>query len=149
MDNINIRFIEPKDIDQLVDLCATHPLFERFEYSKKGKSKQLLKELFDQNPKLYCLVLENKGRLLGYMSYMRQFSTWGASNYLYMDCLYLEESIRGNSFGEKMIRRLQKELNFLECKYIQWQTPSFNKRAIKFYERIGGISLDKKIFFLY
>jgi hypothetical protein len=36
----------------------------------------------------------------------------------------------------------------LKCNHIQWQTPDFNKRAIKFYERIGGISKSKERYFL-
>jgi uncharacterized protein YneR len=32
------------------------------------------------------------------------------------------------------------------CVNVQWQTPVFNEKAIRFYERIGGKALDKKRF---
>lgn len=34
------------------------------------------------------------------------------------------------------------------CTIIQWQTPSFNKKAIDFYRKIGGISKSKERFCL-
>lgn len=36
----------------------------------------------------------------------------------------------------------------LNCKTIQWQTPAFNKRAMKFYERLGAYGKDKVRYFL-
>ena len=41
-----------------------------------------------------------------------------------------------------------KEAQKLECVLIQWQTPDFNKRAMKFYNRIGAKSKNKERFFL-
>ena len=36
----------------------------------------------------------------------------------------------------------------MRCSHIQWQTPEFNKRAIKFYDRIGAQSKSKMRYFL-
>ncbi|MDG2396907.1 MAG: GNAT family N-acetyltransferase [Flavobacteriaceae bacterium] len=149
MNNINLRYVKPNEMDQLVDLCEAHAIFERAEFTKEGKSKKLLNDLFSKSPELFCLVLESKNELLGYMSFMKQYSTWHASNYIYMDCLFLKDKIRGKGFGEKLMKKLQEESKSLNCDFIQWQTPDFNKRAIKFYKRMGGISLNKKRFFLY
>ncbi len=34
------------------------------------------------------------------------------------------------------------------CEGIQWQTPIFNTRAMKFYERLGATANDKRRFYL-
>lgn len=34
------------------------------------------------------------------------------------------------------------------CHMIQWQTPVFNDKAIRFYQKIGGISKPKERFFM-
>jgi hypothetical protein len=44
-----------------------------------------------------------------------------------------------------MLRDIAREKN---CVNIQWQTPVFNKRAIKFYNRIGATGKDKVRFTL-
>ena len=79
---------------------------------------------------------------------MKQFSTWDANFYIYMDCLFLTEESRGYGIGEKMMNVIKEEAEKLNCNLIQWQTPDFNTRAIKFYDRIGGISKTKERYFL-
>jgi len=79
---------------------------------------------------------------------MKQFSTWDSDYYLHMDCLFLIKEARGFGLGEILLNRLKEEANLVNCKIIQWQTPSFNSRAIKFYDRIGGRSISKERYFL-
>jgi GNAT superfamily N-acetyltransferase len=104
--------------------------------------------LFSNNPSLFCLVVEKDNQLIGYATYMKQFSTWDANHYIYMDCLFMTEESRGFGIGEKLINRIMKEAQKLECVLIQWQTPDFNKRAMKFYNRIGATQKSKERFFL-
>ncbi len=79
---------------------------------------------------------------------MKQFSTWDAEHYIYMDCLFLNENWRGFSLGEKLVDIIKEEARKLGCSLIQWQTPDFNIRAIKFYNRIGATYKTKERFFL-
>ena len=109
---------------------------------------KLSKDLFSTNPKLYCLVVEKNNKLIGYATYTIQYATWDACEYIYMDCLFMNADARGFGLGEKLVRRIQEEGRKLGCKLIQWQTPDFNVRAIKFYKRIGATSKEKERFFL-
>lgn len=143
-----IRFIEKKDIHQIVDLCEAHSIFEDCEYQKENKAEQLTSALFSKTPKLYCLVAETDNLLIGYATYTLQYSTWDACEYIYMDCLYLKDSARGKNIGEKLINKIKEEGKKLDCNLIQCQTPDFNIKAIKFYDRIGATSKNKKRFFL-
>ncbi|MCZ4408162.1 GNAT family N-acetyltransferase [Cryomorphaceae bacterium 1068] len=143
-----IRFAQKKDLPNLIDLCTLHASFEKAEYEANGKKKLLDKYLFSNNPSLFCLVVEDESQLIGYATYMKQFSTWDACHYIYMDCLFLTEESRGYGLGEKLIERIKKETQQLGCKLIQWQTPVFNTRAMKFYERIGAFGKSKERYFL-
>lgn len=143
-----IRSATEEDIDQIIDLCEAHAHYEEAEYNKRGKAARLLSALFSLHPKLYCLVVEHEGQLIGYATYMRQFSTWDATEYIYMDCLYMDAEARGFGIGEKLVRRIHAEGKKLHCDLVQWQTPDFNTRAIKFYHRIGATSKPKERFFL-
>ena len=144
----SIRFIEKTDLKDLVALCELHANFEKSEYNPTEKEQQLEKYLFSENPALFCLVVEFESQLIGYATYMKQFSTWDACFYVYMDCLFLKEKARGFGVGEKLIERIKQETEKLNCELIQWQTPEFNTRAMKFYNRIGGVSKTKERYFL-
>jgi GNAT superfamily N-acetyltransferase len=94
------------------------------------------------------LVVEKENTLIGYATFMKQFSTWDADFYIYLDCLYLKETSRGKGLG-KIIMEMIKEYSKVEnCTHIQWQTPNFNKKAIQFYLKIGATAKTKERFFL-
>lgn len=143
-----IRLAEPKDLPEIVELCRQHALFERAEYDKSGKHELLKEHLFSDHPSLSCIVAQLDNSIVGYATFMKQFSTWDADFYLYMDCLFLTEDARGYGIGERLMNRIKEEARKLGCNMIQWQTPEFNERAMKFYRRIGAHSKTKERFFL-
>ena len=145
---VRIRFAKKADLKEIINLCKLHAIFEKSEYSSLNKEQKLESYLFQENPTLYCLVVECDKKLVGYATYMKQFSTWDADFYVYMDCLFLIQKRRGLGIGEKLIERLRSETKKLNCQLIQWQTPNFNTRAMKFYERIGATSKTKERYFL-
>ena len=145
---MKIRFATVEDMDEILTLCKEHAEFEESHYSAEGKREAMNKALFSDPPQLYCLVAEQEGKISGYATYMKQFSTWDAAHYVYLDCLYLREEARGLRTGEKLMEEIKKESLKLGCGLMQWQTPDFNARAIKFYRRIGAYSKTKERFFL-
>lgn len=144
----SIRNCEIADHSKLVILCQKHADFEKAEYNPEGKEEYLKKALFGENPQLFCLVVATTETIVGYASYTFDFSTWNAQTFLYMDCLFLEEETRGFGIGEKLIEKLKEIGTQNNCVNIQWQTPEFNTRAIKFYNRMGAKGKDKVRFTL-
>jgi len=143
-----IRPVERKDLDELVELCALHAAYEKSEYDSSGKKEMLSKLIFSDSPNLHVLVVEQGDRIIGYASLTKQCLTWDANHYIYMDCLYMRENVRSQGIGSVLMDRIKELTKELGCNLIQWQTPDFNVRAIKFYNRIGGRALQKERFFL-
>jgi ribosomal protein S18 acetylase RimI-like enzyme len=143
-----IRKLEEKDLATLVELCKNHAEYEQATYKSIGKEKQLKNAIFSENPKLYCCVIDSGTELVGYFSYTFDFSTWDAQTFLYLDCLYLEPTFRGLRIGEIVFYKLKEIAKLNDCINIQWHTPIFNDRAIKFYNRIGGTGKNKIRFFI-
>ena len=143
-----IRKCEAKDLPALVELCGKHAAFEQADYTLIGKQELLRNAILADVPKLFCFVIESDSKLEGYFSYTFDYSTWDAQTFLYLDCLYLEPAFRGLRIGEIVFNNLKEIAKINNCINIQWQTPIFNNRAIKFYNRIGGIGKDKVRFFI-
>ena len=144
----SIRKCEVSDLPKLVILCQKHAEYEKADYSPEGKEEGLKKELFSEHPKLNCLVVTTDNDIVGYVSYTFDFSTWSAGDFLYMDCLYLEESARNFGIGEVFFNKLKEIGKEKNCVNMQWRTPQFNERAIKFYNRISAKGKEKICFFL-
>jgi GNAT superfamily N-acetyltransferase len=88
------------------------------------------------------------GSIKGYFSYTYDISTWDASPYLHLDCLFLQEDMRGKRIGGEILKFLKDEAKQNNCINLQWQTPVFNHSAIEFYKKNGAYSKTKERFFL-
>lgn len=141
--NYVIRGAKPVDITEIINLCAEHAEYEQASYSSKGKAEKLSSFLFSDNPRLFCLIAEIDKIIVGYATYMFEFSTWDADFYVHMDCLYLRPKARGLRIGEAMVKEIARQTKEHNSQLIQWQTPESNERAIKFYYRIGATSKKK------
>ena len=144
---MDIRFAREKDIEQIVSLCADHAAFEKSEYDSLNKVELLSKHIFQSTNSVKCIVAEQLDEIVGYATFLKQFSTWDANFYVYLDCLYLKEKIRGKGVGFKIMTLIKEYAKAENCDMVQWQTPDFNADAIVFYKRLGGISKSKERFF--
>lgn len=143
----SIRKANPGDVSSLIKLCAKHAEFEKEKYSKQGKEELLITALFSQNPVLYCYVATNANELIGYATYTREYATWDAHFYIHMDCLFLIAQVRGKGIGEALVKAIAVEANTMGYE-MQWQTPAFNVRALKFYNRLGATAKCKTRLYL-
>lgn len=145
---VHIRAVNGVELPQLLKLCALHAAYEQLPFQLNGQVNRLAEDLFSQTPKLYCFVAIHDQELVAYATYMKQYATWEAKEYLYLDCLFVKEEVRSEGIGELLMERVKQESEKLACYLIQWQTPEFNKRAMKFYYRMGAESKTKERFFL-
>lgn len=139
----SIRSARRDDLPALLGLCAEHARFERaqFAVTAAGGLEQAL--WGSTTPRLWCLVLEDSGVLRGYATYGLEFATWTGREYVHLDCLYLRETHRGKGWGTALLREVTRAAVALGCLEVQWQTPTWNHAAIRFYEHYGATSLDK------
>lgn len=146
--NYIIRDCRETDLPDVITLCAHHAEFEKATYDPEGKADQLKEALFNTNPVLHGWIVEVENKVAGYATFTFNYSTWNAGYFLYMDCLYLEPEVRSSGIGAEIMKRLKKIAKEKNCVNIQWQTPVFNERAIKFYQREGGVGKEKVRFFI-
>lgn len=141
--NYTIRSAQQADLSAIVRLCEEHAAYEQVAYSSAGKAEQLALHLFTSKPSFQCIVVEHRRALVGYATYSLEFSTWDASHYVHMDCLYLQEAYRGKGIGGALLKEVAKEAHRQGCTLIQWQTPEWNTQAIDFYHHLGATSKKK------
>ena len=148
MPSVTIRAARPDDLDALVRLCADHAAYERAAYDPEGKAQKLGALLFEPAPRLACVVAERDRQPVGFATWTAQVATWSADRYAYLDCLYLDEAARGAGTGRRLVARVASDARAAGCRRLEWQTPAFNVRAVRFYGRLGATRADKVRFFL-
>jgi GNAT superfamily N-acetyltransferase len=138
-----IRPITERDLTELVELCAEHAAFERAVYQREDKLERLNALLFGREPSLRIWVAESEGTLVAYASATIDTSTWAAERFIHMDCLFVRASHRNLSIGARLLRRVALEGMHLGIGQMQWQTPTWNVNADRFYRRMPVIVTDK------
>lgn len=143
-----IRQLNPIDLPELVLLCAEHAAYERSAFEAVGKEEDLHRMIFTPGARLHCLVAEDNERLMGYATFSVECSTWDAAYYMQMDCLFLRPEARNKGVGKRLMKAIAQQALQLGVKRMQWQTPSFNVDAVRFYDRLGPVKKEKFRLFL-
>jgi ribosomal protein S18 acetylase RimI-like enzyme len=139
-----IRLAEDKDHKPLIQLMKVHADFEGLQLKVTPKHNHLTD--LDSLP-ITLFLVESDNQPLGYMSVIKQFSTWDMDWYLYLDCLYLTEEARGLGIGKQLMQQLAVYAQKQKINTIQWQTPTSNLPAIAFYKKLGAVNKEKHRFF--
>ncbi|GEB59902.1 GNAT family N-acetyltransferase [Streptomyces gardneri] len=163
-----VRHARVEDLERVVELVAEHAEYEKAAPPAPGLATRLTGMLFGgpgsaeefggpepadeprgpsggETPRLRCLVAElPDGSLAGYATCAPELSTWDGVAYLHMDCLYLTSTARGHGLGPLLLDAVRAEARALGLTEIQWQTPAWNEGAIRFYDRLGATSKEKR-----
>jgi GNAT superfamily N-acetyltransferase len=91
-------------------------------------------------------VAVSDAAVVGYATASPVFSTWQATDYLHLDCLYLDAEHRGQGGGRLIISAIYEYARANNFPWIEWQTPTWNSNAIRFYERLGATNTQKARF---
>jgi len=140
---LRIRPAGIDDLDALLRLCAEHARHEGCEYSAEGKHAGLLRALSTSPPRLWLWVAQAGDELVGYAAASREFSTWQASDFLHLDCLYVGAAQRDAGIGAALLQTVASHAEQCGLQEIQWQTPVWNQDAARFYRRAGATEKSK------
>jgi len=140
---IEIRRSSTTDSHVVWQLMREHAVYEGHDLVESDQ----LHCLENQTYPALIWVVEIDSRVVGYMSLIKQFSTWDMKHYLYLDCLYLRSEVRGKGLGKAMLMKASEFAEELSLSEIQWQTPTTNTNAIGFYRKLGAMDKEKQRFF--
>ncbi|MGH3630417.1 MAG: GNAT family N-acetyltransferase [Sciscionella sp.] len=148
MGELRIRLAQRDDLTELVGLCRAHADFDSAGDGPIAElpadlADRLAAQLFGSAPRLWCLVAHREDGLLGYASYCWHPSTWRGDDYIQMDCLFVAGNARGRSVGARLFAAGARRAAELGATRLQWQTPSWNSAAQRFYDRTGASSHAK------
>jgi len=133
---IRIRRAAGSDASALAELAAEHADYER---SSAHPDARALGAAIDMGAaRLWAWLAEEGGYPVAYAAVTEDFSTWRAEAFLHLDCLFVRATHRGRGIGATLFRQALSHARERGIATLEWQTPSWNEDAIRFYERLGG-----------
>ncbi|AFL52577.1 N-acetyltransferase [Sinorhizobium sp. BJ1] len=131
----------PEDAAQLLDLIRQHALFERA--TARVTEAGLVSILSTDKPLTHLIVAEDGKSLIGYAAVTFDYALWTVCRFAHLDCLFVRETARGQGIGKRLFERACLLAEEDGAERIEWQTPSWNLDAIRFYQREGGTGQPK------
>ena len=109
-------------------------------WPSKEINENSMKQVFDnglrsKNDVFYCA--EINGKVVGFCSYAIMNSFWQGGKIAYIYSMIVEEKLRGNGIGRKLIYEVCNDAKVYGCKKMELDSGFQRERAHKFYETIG------------
>lgn len=137
---MEIRIANEKDIDN--NLLKVY--IEGFNLHYKNRKdiflektdEELKKDLINilNNPDEMIFVIDLNNKIIGYATFQCKNKV---SNSVWIDEIIIDENYRNQGYGKKLIDELSIFAKKHNCQRIELNCWSFNRDALKFYEKIG------------
>ena len=142
-----IREATKTDIPVIMNLAKQLAIYERSPESFVAKSDDY--ERWGWGPESIFKVLlaentENESpKFVGFALYYFTFSTWTGRPTLWLEDLFVPETLRGSGIGSMLLRRLAKIALDKDCARMEWTVLDWNELSRKFYYSLGAKSMDE------
>ncbi|MCE2929252.1 MAG: GNAT family N-acetyltransferase [Candidatus Caenarcaniphilales bacterium] len=140
---LTIRKATIEDAELILEFIKALALYEKLENDVSANKNLILKNLFGENTKAYCLIAEYENEAAGFAIYFYNFSTFLAKPGLYLEDLFVKPEFRAKGIGKALIKELAKIAIEEDLGRIEWWVLDWNTPSIEFYKSLGAIAMDE------
>lgn len=143
MSDPRIRRAREEDLAAIVGLVEELADYERAPQECTLTVDLLRDALFCPSPALFGHVAEVDGEVVGTALWFLNFSTWRGKHGIYLEDLYVRQSMRGSGLGKALLTALAQECVARGYARLEWSVLDWNEPAIGFYKSLGAIPMDE------
>ena len=140
---IAIGKLRPNQTPQLLELIRELARFERLEHELAATTQSMKRSLFGPRRVAGALVARHGKELVAYAVYFFTFSTFLGRAGIWLEDLYVRPQFRGNGLGRRLLEAVARIGAARNCGRFEWTALKWNKRALKFYRRLGAKPMDE------
>ncbi len=136
---MTIRIAQASDFANWLPLWKAYQVFYKTEIPD-AVTEQTWNRFMDPNEPMHCAVAEQDGALVGMVHYIAHRSCWTQGDYLYLQDLFTQPSVRGQGFGRALIEHVYAFAESQGAARVWWLTHESNQQAMHLYDRIADKS---------
>jgi len=137
-----IRDAELDDLNDLSELMYEYIVgFYKKPRPDIEKLHQLIQTLLQKKEGVQ-FVAEQEGKLIGFATLYFTFSTMKADRYTVMNDLFVIEPLRDTEVEAHLFLECQRYTQEHQFTHMSWITAADNKRAQRFFDKMGGVQGD-------
>ena len=140
--SVNFRMASEKDCASLLFWIRQLAIYEKLEHQVSATEDALRETLFGAKPVAKAIMIEQSGKTIGFAVICDLYSTFKAAPVLYLEDLYIDDSMRGQGIGGRFFDWLETYAAEHGYARVQWSVLDWNEPAINFYRKRGAEILE-------
>jgi GNAT superfamily N-acetyltransferase len=138
-----VRSATPADVADILSLVHALARYERAAGAVEMTEAALGSALFGAEPRVFALVAEDGGTVVGMAVYFFSFSTWTGRHGLYLEDLFVLPEHRRRGAGRSLMAALAATALAAGCRRLEWAVLDWNEPAIDFYKSLGAVPMEE------
>ena len=140
---MKIRSARREDVGVILQLIRDLAEYEKAPNEVVATESELVATIFDENPKVFCDLIEVDGEIVGMAIWFLNYSTWQGKHGIYLEDLFIKPEYRGRGFGKALLVHLASICNERGYGRFQWWVLDWNSPAIEFYRALGAEAMSE------
>lgn len=131
------------DVPLILSMIRELAEYERLAHACVATEEALRAHLFGPRPAAEVVIARIGEEPVGFALFFPTFSTFLAKPGIYLEDVYVRPPFRRQGVGRALLRHLAKLAVERDCGRVEWAALDWNEPAIRFYRKIGAITLDE------
>ena len=140
---LQIRPAAAGDAAQIVRFIADLAAYEKLSHEANATEADIVRDLFGDNPKVFCEIAEWDGQPVGFTLWFYTYSTFQGRAGIWLEDLYVDPSLRGKGVGKALLVNLARRCVAESLGRFEWWVLDWNTPSIDFYKSQGGVMQDE------
>jgi len=140
-----IRPARPEDVGVLLELFGALAEYEHLEHEMRATAEQLSEALFGEHPAAEALIAEVGSETAGYALYFPTFSSFLATQGVWLEDLFVRPAHRGAGVGRALLAAVAARTRERGGSRMEWAALDWNELALGFYRGLGARTMGEWI----
>jgi GNAT superfamily N-acetyltransferase len=138
-----IRPATVADTDLVVGFITDLAAYEKLEHEARATPADIARDLFGENPKVFCDIAEWEDRPAGFALWFYTYSTFQGRHGIWLEDLFVDPALRGKGIGKALLVHLARRCVAEQLGRLEWWVLDWNEPSIDFYKSQGAVMQDE------
>jgi GNAT superfamily N-acetyltransferase len=140
---VQVRVATLADVSLILQFIKALAEYERLAHAVEATESDIRRDLFGENPRCFCDIVEADGKPVGFALWFYNYSTFRGRAGIYLEDLFVQPQARGLGAGKALLRRLAQRCVEADLGRLEWSVLNWNTPAIEFYDSLDAAAMEE------